>query len=278
VATVMFRRDRRDSCHVNTASMKIGKDACSISRVPAGEVEAAVIAQVRKVLQAPEVMSQAIREVVALDPTADAQETILTLQSIEPVWDELFPAEQARIIQLLVERVTVSPTGLRIDMKTAGMKELIQSVIPEKRRQRDGQGRSRLGRSRLRRNPDDLQEARRAQGDRSTRWHARQPAADGDHRQHHDQGSRAGISLAEIAGERYLRLSGRNRQGGKIGPSFVSRVIRLALLAPDIVEAILAGKQPAHLTLRDLMQPFPVEWAGQRLQFGIGAWGKSAVL
>ncbi|MEF8723467.1 MAG: hypothetical protein V5B30_12970 [Candidatus Accumulibacter delftensis] len=111
--------------------MKIGKDACSISRVPAGEVEAAVIAQVRKVLQAPEVMSQAIREVVALDPTADAQETILTLQSIEPVWDELFPAEQARIIQLLVERVTVSPTGLRIDRKTAGMKELIQSVIPE---------------------------------------------------------------------------------------------------------------------------------------------------
>jgi site-specific DNA recombinase len=118
--------------YVNTASMKIGKEACSMSRVPAGEVEAAVIAQVRKVLQAPEVMSQAIREVVALDPTADAQETILTLQSIEPVWDELFPAEQARIIQLLVERVTVSPTGLRIDMKTAGMRELILSVIPER--------------------------------------------------------------------------------------------------------------------------------------------------
>jgi hypothetical protein len=55
----------------------------------------------------------------------------------------------------------------------------------------------------------------------------------------------------------------------KIGPSFVSRVVRLALLAPDIVEAILAGKQPARLTLRDLMQPFPVEWAGQRLQFGM---------
>jgi len=134
VATVLFGRDERDPCHVNTASIKIGKDACSVSRVPAGEVEAAVIAQVRKVLQAPEVMSQAIREVVALDPTADAQETILTLQSIEPVWDELFPAEQARIIQLLVERVTVSPTGLRIDMKTAGMKELILSVIPESKK------------------------------------------------------------------------------------------------------------------------------------------------
>lgn len=53
-------------------------------------------------------------------------------------------------------------------------------------------------------------------------------------------------------------------QAEKIARSFVSRVIRLALLAPDIVEAILAGKQPAHLTLRDLMGPFPVEWAGQR--------------
>jgi hypothetical protein len=55
----------------------------------------------------------------------------------------------------------------------------------------------------------------------------------------------------------------------KIGSSFVSRVVRLALLAPDIVEAILAGKQPASLTLKDLMAPFPVEWSGQRERFGI---------
>ena len=56
----------------------------------------------------------------------------------------------------------------------------------------------------------------------------------------------------------------------KIGGSFVSRNIRLTLLAPDIVEAILAGKQPADLTSKDLMLPFPVEWAGQRLRFGVG--------
>ncbi len=125
-----YKGDKVYRYNVNTASMKIGKEACSVSRVPAGEIEAAVIAQVRKVLQAPEVMSQAIREVVALDPAADAQQVITTLQSIEPVWEELFPAEQARIVQLLVERVTVSPTGLRIDLKATGMRELIQSVMP----------------------------------------------------------------------------------------------------------------------------------------------------
>ncbi len=56
-----------------------------------------------------------------------------------------------------------------------------------------------------------------------------------------------------------------------IGSSFVSRVVRLALLAPYIVEAILAGKQPASLALKDLMAPFPVEWDRQRVQFGVGA-------
>lgn len=44
----------------------------------------------------------------------------------------------------------------------------------------------------------------------------------------------------------------------------------MALLAPDIVEAILAGKQPASLTLTDLMLPFPVEWEGQGVRFGVG--------
>ena len=126
-----YKGDKFYRYYINTASMRIGKEACAIPRVPAGVIEAAVIAEVRKVLRAPEVMSQAIREVVAIDPAADAPQVIQTLQSIEPVWDELFPAEQARIIQLLVERVTVSPIGIRIDMKTAGMKDLIQSVMAE---------------------------------------------------------------------------------------------------------------------------------------------------
>ena len=117
--------------YVNTASMKIGKDACTIARVPASEIEAVVVGQVRRILQTPEIMAQAIREVQALDPEADAQKAIQTLQSIEPVWGELFPAEQARIVQFLVDRVTVSPSGIRVNMKSAGMRELIQSVIAE---------------------------------------------------------------------------------------------------------------------------------------------------
>ena len=49
----------------------------------------------------------------------------------------------------------------------------------------------------------------------------------------------------------------------KINSSYVSRLLRLTLLAPDIVEAILDGRQPEGMTLPRLMEPFPVEWERQ---------------
>ena len=51
-------------------------------------------------------------------------------------------------------------------------------------------------------------------------------------------------------------------------PSYVSRILRLTLLAPEIVEAILDGRQPAELQLDDLLDGFPLEWEGQRSRFG----------
>jgi hypothetical protein len=53
----------------------------------------------------------------------------------------------------------------------------------------------------------------------------------------------------------------------KINESYVGRVLRLTLLAPDIVEAILDGRQPAGLQLQELLTPFCVEWAFQRQLF-----------
>jgi hypothetical protein len=55
----------------------------------------------------------------------------------------------------------------------------------------------------------------------------------------------------------------------KINASYVGRVLRLTLLSPEIVEAILDGRQPADLQLEDLLKPFPVGWREQRAEI----WG-----
>ena len=49
-----------------------------------------------------------------------------------------------------------------------------------------------------------------------------------------------------------------------VAPSYVSRILRLTLLAPEIVECILDGRQPAELQLDDLLEGFPLEWGRQR--------------
>ena len=51
----------------------------------------------------------------------------------------------------------------------------------------------------------------------------------------------------------------------KIDRGYVGDVLRLTLLAPDIVEAIINGRQPPELALAELLRPWPLEWQNQRL-------------
>lgn len=57
----------------------------------------------------------------------------------------------------------------------------------------------------------------------------------------------------------------------RIAETYVGRVLRLSLLAPDIVEVILAGRQHPHLTLPLLMRPLLPEWSKQRHRLGLSA-------
>jgi hypothetical protein len=71
--------------------------------------------------------------------------------------------------------------------------------------------------------------------------------------------------------QRFLRLLDGGRYASiseiatkeKIDRGYVGSILRLTLLAPDIVEAILDGRQPAGLGLPALLKPFPVEWDRQ---------------
>ena len=54
----------------------------------------------------------------------------------------------------------------------------------------------------------------------------------------------------------------------KVEVTHMNRVMRLTLLAPDIIEAVLNGKQPRTLTLQNVVRGFPISWQEQRKVFG----------
>lgn len=96
-------------------------------RLPADTVEAAVITEIRRVLRTPETTAQVIAALDLQDiPEADA---IAALQQFPQLWEQLFPGEQARIIQLLVRRVTVTAGGLVIDLRTDGIAGVMRDMI-----------------------------------------------------------------------------------------------------------------------------------------------------
>jgi hypothetical protein len=123
--------------YVSTHVLKRDADACPVRRIPAAEIESAVIDQLRGLLRTPEIIVGTWR---AARPEIDAlseAEFREALQRLDPLWDELFPGEQARIVQLLVERIDVSPDGADIRLRTEGLTNLVadlRAVRPEARR------------------------------------------------------------------------------------------------------------------------------------------------
>ena len=115
--------------YINTDSIKLGKDACEVRRIPAGEIEGVVVQQLRAALRSPEILSQAVHEVSIARPDISETDAIKHLQSIDQVWDHLFPAEQMRIAQALIERITVRKDGISITWKTKGMPRFLRDTI-----------------------------------------------------------------------------------------------------------------------------------------------------
>ena len=60
------------------------------------------------------------------------RDVIDALEHLDPVWEELFPAEQTRIVELLVERVDVEPDAIELRLRTDGLRSLVSEVMGER--------------------------------------------------------------------------------------------------------------------------------------------------
>ncbi len=116
--------------YVSQAVLKGGLEACPIRRIPAGEIERAVVDQLRTLLATPEIIVATWKAAREQDGSITEAEVRAALTTLDPLWDELFPAEQARIVQLLVERVDVAETGISIRLCTQGLTSLVADLRP----------------------------------------------------------------------------------------------------------------------------------------------------
>jgi len=99
-------------------------------RLAADTVEGAVINEIRRVLRTPETTAQVLATLArdGHDDFAEA-DAIAALQGFHGLWGQLFPAEQARIVQLLVRRVTVTAEGLVLDLRTDGIAGVMRDLM-----------------------------------------------------------------------------------------------------------------------------------------------------
>ncbi|MHA6913701.1 zinc ribbon domain-containing protein [Ralstonia pseudosolanacearum] len=117
--------------YLSTSNAQEGYGASDVKMLPAGEVEEAVVAQLRGILRAPEMVARVWREVTRSNDTHDMTEmqVAVALSRIDIVWGNLFPLEQHRIVQLLVERVVVSPQELRVQLHRNGIEHFALDVV-----------------------------------------------------------------------------------------------------------------------------------------------------
>ncbi len=97
-------------------------------RLAAAMVDGAVIAEMRRIIGLPEVATRVIEAQRREDGSTDERATVAALQRFNELWDALYPAEQARIVRLLVDRVTVGPTGMAVDLRNNGIATLVRDL------------------------------------------------------------------------------------------------------------------------------------------------------
>jgi DNA invertase Pin-like site-specific DNA recombinase len=112
--------------YLDMGVLKRGAEPGPASRVAAGDVERSVIDQLRAILRAPELVIRTWRAARRNGDGISESEVRVALEQLDPIWDELFPTEQARIVQLLVERVDVQVDGVDIWLRIDGLASLVE--------------------------------------------------------------------------------------------------------------------------------------------------------
>ena len=105
--------------------------ASGLPRLPAAELEAAVLEQMRRILRAPDMVAGVAERAARLDPSLDEAQVTVAMTRMDAIWEQLFPAEQQRIVRLLIDKVIVSPNDIEVRFRPNGIEMLAMELRPE---------------------------------------------------------------------------------------------------------------------------------------------------
>jgi site-specific DNA recombinase len=125
------KNGRRYRHYIPQRDAKEHAGASGLPRLPAAELESAVLDQLRAILRSPELLSEVLSQAIKLDPTLDEAKVTEAMIRLDAIWEQLFPAEQSRIVKLLVEKVIVSPNDLEVRLRANGVERLVLELSPK---------------------------------------------------------------------------------------------------------------------------------------------------
>lgn len=112
--------------------------ASGLPRLPAAQLESAVLEQLRAILRQPALIAEIVPQAIKLDPTLDEAKVTVAMTRLDMIWDQLFPAEQSRIVRLLIEKVIVSPTSMELRLRANGIEQVVMELQPVRVEREEG--------------------------------------------------------------------------------------------------------------------------------------------
>ena len=133
--TYSNKRGHKYHYYVSKSESRFGAPGKSYERLPAPEIEAAVVAQIRTVLTSPESIASVVRHIQRNGAQIDEASTVMAMGRLNDVWDHLFPVERHRIANLMIERIDLvhigEVQGIKVKWRELGWDKLIGEFAPK---------------------------------------------------------------------------------------------------------------------------------------------------
>jgi site-specific DNA recombinase len=256
------KRGKRYRYYISQAAIHHRATATGPTRIPPEEIESLVCRRIQSLLTSPEQLLQSIG--VRADGAATSKLLISAGKQLTKIWQEKSPAEHREFLSAVIARIVVHEATLEIAMIQSMLREVLLGDRPSRL--------ASLERPSEKRTKDVFKlivdaKVKRCGGevrllvpaDSATQAPAR-----------HVPSLIKAIARAHPWPEKIIRgeLTGLHSIAELIGldEHYAGRILNCSFLAPDIVEAILDGRQPPDLTVQKLLHGLPLSWAEQREQ------------